>query len=548
VLAIEFEFIAGRYHATPWGRHVNEGAVEWPPSPWRILRSLAAVWHRKADPARFPETMLVDLLEGLAEQVPEFVLPATTAFHSRHYMPQRTGTALVFDAFLGFDVDRSDRNMTIVWPRLELGEQVLVLLDFLLGNLSYLGRAESWVVARRLLGFAGTTNCFPASADDGRAASPADDEEWAMERVLCSLSSSMYQVWLEGFTAGTTVPKSKKGSDMMPPSRLYDALLVETGFLEKGGWTSPPGARLAPYWIRKPTGKYTSSERTTDSEGYQIARFLLMGKVLPKVEQSVEIGHLLRLTLMSLGPDEPSVEILGKDRDGNPLRKGHQHAFFLPEDEDGDGLIDHLVFYSHLPVSNDVAKALSIVRYLHTQDYRREQERRRKDGQERHGGSGRWELILEAAGSGGAVKDMSPLTRSSTVWVSRTPYFHPWHRKRNGSLGPEEQIRWEAALRGMPEIVHVEILDRLDSNSFRSRAGRMVKARPLYRSAFRVMRSSGSTSGSTPDKYGSYVKITFAKPVSGPVVFGYGCHYGLGLFASIGAEQDEWALGASLDH
>ena len=542
MLAIEFEFVAGRYHATPWGRHVNEGAVEWPPSPWRILRSLAAVWHRKADPMRFPENMLVDLVEGLTEQVPEFQLPATTAFHSRHYMPQRTGTALVFDAFLGFDADRSDRTATIVWPGLELEKRLLVLLDFLLENLSYLGRAESWVVARRLLDFAGTTNCFPASAEDGRAASPEDEEELAIERVLCSLSSSMYQVWLEGFTAGITVPKSKKGSDKMPPPRLYDAVLVETGYLEKGGWTSPPGARLVPYWIRRPKSEHRASERMADSRGYQVARFLLTGKVLPKVEQSVEIGHLLRLALMSLGPDEPSVEILGKDRDGNPLREGHQHAFFLPEDEDGDGLIDHLVFYSRFPVSDDVARALSFVRYLHTQDYRREQEQRRKDGQERHGGAGRWELILEAAGSEGMVTEMSSLLRPSTVWVSRTPYFHPWHRKRNGRFGPEEQIRHEAALRGMPEMARVEMLDRLDSNSFRSDTGRAVKARPLYRSGFRIMRSSGSTSGNTPDKYGSYVKITFAQPVSGPVVFGYGCHYGLGLFASIGDDVDEGAL------
>ena len=30
---IELTFPAGRYHATPWGRHVNEGAVEWPLLP-----------------------------------------------------------------------------------------------------------------------------------------------------------------------------------------------------------------------------------------------------------------------------------------------------------------------------------------------------------------------------------------------------------------------------------------------------------------------------------------------------------------------------------
>ena len=43
---IKLTFPAGRYHATPWGRHVNEGVPEWPPSPWRLLRALVAVWKR----------------------------------------------------------------------------------------------------------------------------------------------------------------------------------------------------------------------------------------------------------------------------------------------------------------------------------------------------------------------------------------------------------------------------------------------------------------------------------------------------------------------
>ena len=39
---ILFSFPGGRYHATPWGSHVNEGLVEWPPSPWRLLRPFIA--------------------------------------------------------------------------------------------------------------------------------------------------------------------------------------------------------------------------------------------------------------------------------------------------------------------------------------------------------------------------------------------------------------------------------------------------------------------------------------------------------------------------
>ncbi len=34
-ISIAIQFSAGRFHATPWGHHVNEGLPEWPPSPWR---------------------------------------------------------------------------------------------------------------------------------------------------------------------------------------------------------------------------------------------------------------------------------------------------------------------------------------------------------------------------------------------------------------------------------------------------------------------------------------------------------------------------------
>lgn len=46
-ISAEIRFPLGRYHATPWDRHVNEGAIEWPPSPWRLARALYAVWKER---------------------------------------------------------------------------------------------------------------------------------------------------------------------------------------------------------------------------------------------------------------------------------------------------------------------------------------------------------------------------------------------------------------------------------------------------------------------------------------------------------------------
>ena len=72
---IELRFPAGRFHATPWGRHVNEGAVEWPPSPWRILRALIATWYLKVSPEEAPEPLMRKLIQALAQQPATCQLP-----------------------------------------------------------------------------------------------------------------------------------------------------------------------------------------------------------------------------------------------------------------------------------------------------------------------------------------------------------------------------------------------------------------------------------------------------------------------------------------
>ena len=79
---LELRFPAGRYHATPWGRHVNEGAVEWPPSPWRIVRALIATWYLKAR----------EISEGTIRALADALEPAAGfSFALRHH---RTHAAL----------------------------------------------------------------------------------------------------------------------------------------------------------------------------------------------------------------------------------------------------------------------------------------------------------------------------------------------------------------------------------------------------------------------------------------------------------------------
>src|SRR5690606_19652168 len=119
MVAVGFRFIAGRYHATPWDRHVNEGELEWPPSTWRLSRALIATWHRKVSPGGEGEETISSLIEKLAGVLPHYRVPPATHVHSRHYMPATGGKrTLVFDAWAA--LGRGDEDeVQIVWPGLE---------------------------------------------------------------------------------------------------------------------------------------------------------------------------------------------------------------------------------------------------------------------------------------------------------------------------------------------------------------------------------------------------------------------------------------------
>src|SRR6266404_4683186 len=86
VPTLKLRFPGGRYHATPWGHHVNEGLIEWPPSPWRLLRALIACGFSSQGWTEIP-AQAQQLLDKLAAVFPSYRLPEASAAHSRHFMP-----------------------------------------------------------------------------------------------------------------------------------------------------------------------------------------------------------------------------------------------------------------------------------------------------------------------------------------------------------------------------------------------------------------------------------------------------------------------------
>lgn len=554
MVIIKLTFPGGRYHATPWGRHVNEGAVEWPPSPWRLIRALIAVYWRKGRHLAEPETLQL-LLDRLATTPPHYALPDGSAAHTRHYMPLYNGkTTKVFDAF--FHV-APDACLHIGWPGLKLEDSERALLGGLLEGLAYLGRAESWTEAELLPPNASAPVFNAVPVEDPLAEPPPGQER---EQVLCPMVPEDYAAWrnearaekeaqlTEKHMAKAREKAIAKGKDpetakITPaerrkleanlaelfPETLFGALHADTGDLHKQGWSVPPGSRRVAYRrppLEKPRTRQ-AAPRQRQRRPPSIVRFSLASDtagadVRPRTEDTLYLGENVRRALMSKSrklaerrghPDPQCAPVFsGKARDGAPLADGHTHAHILPCDDDGDGRIDHVLVYAPMGFSHDDLAAMSCLRRLW-----------------QHGG--RPELLAVLVGQGEPADfggfntrdEETPVLAESAVWCSATPFMLPRHPKRNkrgepkldaeGNWidGPQMQLCAELERRGLPRPVRVECC--APGHKWRHFATRRTNGGGA--------RSQGGGMGFT---------IEFAEPVRGPIALGYGCHFGLGLF------------------
>lgn len=490
MLAIAFTFPAGRYHATPWDRHVNEGAVAWPPEPWRILRALIATWHHKVKhDGKHAETALEGLITSLAAELPQYSLPAASHSHTRHYMPQFAPgkTSLVFDAFTA--VSRTDA-LGVAWPNVNLPNEQRTLLDDLLAVIGYLGRTESWVEARRM-DVAPAANCKPG---DNAIDTDTGEIKGELVTLYAPLPLAEYQALRSRFLVDKKAQKRLGGT---LPEALLDALSVDTNELRKLGWSQPPAARKVGYLRPLDALRPKPIIQRVEMPAVTAVTFILAGKPLPRVEDSLRIGELMRIAAMGqcrhdFGEDRIPAVFSGH---GLPEGNRHRHAFYLPWDSNGDGKLDRVLVYAADGISDAEQRALAKVQRLWER------------------GGTEWRLVLEGCG---AADVAAGLTRPSTTWESVTPYLHPWHVKKR--FGVADQIRRECRERGIPEPVAIKTVDEVDVGKGRMR-------RPIHFHRFRSHRDLHQ-----PDRVGSFHRLTFAEAVGGPLALGFGCHYGLGLF------------------
>lgn len=394
----------GRFHANPWGRHVNEAVVEWPPSPWRVLRALYSAWKCRAPD--LGTEVVENLLRSLAVP-PTFVLPPSLDSHTRHYLPDgRWGTDKGTDAFT---VLERGAAVGVTWP-VDLDDPARRALSTLLASLPYLGRAES-ICEARLIG--------PGERLVGESRAPVPIGQAVDGEAIRLLTPRL----------PLDVP----------------ALVARPLDVRRAGLVEPPGSYWQTYARPSravPPSNPSRSHYRRPTTPPNAMRWAVHSPAPPSVRAAVAMTDVLRRACMSWVGDPPSELLAGKDATGVPL-KGHRHAHYLAFDDQGLRKLTHLVVWVPAGLGPREVAALARLDALrgreHISDFRPAR------------------LGLEAVGQ---VSVVAPeLTGPSTRWTSHTPFAPPRHAGRGTPwvAHVEAQVRQELVRRGHPEPSSIDV-------------------------------------------------------------------------------------------
>ena len=519
---IQMQFPAGgRLHATPWDRHVNEGATEWPPSPWRIQRALVATWYLKARD-EIDEPLMRSLTDALAGVLPSFELPAATQSHTRHYMPGRgADKPKVFDTFV-----QSDQPLRIAWS-VDLTEPQRHALALLCQRLGYLGRAESIVEAELL---PEDHEIIPSSHPLASESELGQGHE--LVRVLCASTPAEHSTW---FSANqppeAPKPKAKKtkAKNAAPslPASIFDALHAETGTLQSQGWLIPPGSRWADY-----TRSLSAFEPEAispihrDKKLATVARFAIASNVLPRITQAVSVADRLHKTLVVYAdkrqlPD-PGI-FTGLSVDKQPMTD-HQHTHIFCELGEKRDTIGFITLYAPGGFGPEAQAVIEDVQ------------------RSRLWGKGEHDIDLILLGFGDEGTFDSPLFAKSAKWRSLTPFVGTQHLKTYGDGRPKLDAHgWQQGSAASCLLQRLEkdprAVGKLKPNGLRKHTSIVVrKDRHLRCLQFQTRRPNGGGQRGNGDS-GAFT-LEFEEEIQGPLALGYGSHFGLGLFVPVDPDSD----------
>jgi CRISPR-associated protein Csb2 len=562
---MEMRFLSGRYHATPWGKHANEGDVEWPPSLWRITRALLATWFHKAQD-EVEEATCRSLLAKLSSGLPTYYLSRQfVQSETRHYMPLyefgKPGinkTTKVLDSFLHFASDgEGHADLMMEWTACELSSLEREALALLLERLGYLGRAESWVEARLVEVFGEGDDSFLAgyevvcptgqiqegeSGEALRLLAPRRPEEygaWREERVVWEKERRLLEK--QRTSKAKNPPKKLTKKELLPveaalPESWFEALQAETS-LKRLGWSVPPGSVWVDYVVKPSREPLHLRSRLSSAEDPkpEVAVLALSGGALPRLTDAMALTNQLHRAFVCI---DPSCQVLrGCDESGDKL-KGHEHAYLLPWANE-QGRVDHVVVYAKGGLDKQARNAIHrLQRLLMPASLEQKQKDRFSKWASNDNafrvtllGFEHVSVLREESRKEGWMK----MFATSQEWCSMTPFCPTRHAKLTKRGEPKMRDGWhidsppdelrrllamnfDASLVDEPPLRNVETL---------------VGGRITRWFDFHTHRREGRGGRRAGNQVWGFERVTFTEPVAGPLVAGYGAHFGLGMLRPV---------------
>lgn len=471
---LSFTFPLGRYHATPWEGSANTSDVEWPPSPWRILRALIATWY-----ARWPDlpSETIDRILSRLGTPDAYLTPPALPGSTRHYMPDpkhkrsETGnTDQVIDAFLAVVPEES---LLVHWAG-DLEASDRETLRKLVELIPYLGRSESI--------------CVATLWDD----EPTIDDGW----------------WRLGEDGEGVRQVELLAPDGPPPREYLEATTTAT---RKGRRLIPLGAHAARYGTRAPQ---RSAPRSFARPSLDIncVRLDLSSPVPVREGNAIlatdALHKAIRRAIDGYRADLVGA-FIGVESDGSPRQGPHDHLHLLPLPRvrqirpflPADSVTASIFLWCPGGIPAEFAGTIQLdVHTIWTQ------ERRNSDMPPQY---------LLNAGAGAVDALLPNLTGPAREWVSVTPYLPVRHRKPNRPAAAflAEELATECGYRALPSPTGLAVVDS-----------------PQHRREIVRYRRRRTVEEMRRRRPGVYLRMRFAEAVPGPLALGQLSHFGYGLF------------------
>ncbi len=542
MLALRLTFPWGRHYAHPWGLNPSRlREAEWPPSPWRLLRALAAGWFR-ANSGQLPTPELIALLDRLGNELPEIAVGPVAFAQTVHWQPN-FGAGDKDDKQTGvYKRTRHENHFAATsapvifrWPCVVLGDEHRALLDVILPHISYFGRAESLCTLEpgNESDLPSDGWCRPCLADGKPIRRIAED----CRDLFCPNP--------QDFQAADLWSRRAQRDRLNPgdsPPHLVEDLLSHQPFPDGARWVS---YQMPEGWPGRWVVRAAKSVRRkgVSSPATRIARYLrfsLQCRVPVALKFTVPLAEQFRYEALKhfgrVNNNAPSFALSGHGRPED-VEGEHQHAFYLPlgSNKNNPDLLDELHVWCPYGFTQTEIEALMRV---HRLDW----------------GSGKYPIRPVMLAIGNTVPDGSPISIGqicSRAWQSRTPFVPPRYFYRGNLHGaklkvkdaPEQQL---AKCLGQAGIAVPCDIRRLTPNGLAQRCIPPIAEWDIVRTPEGEEESASGgivTAVHIPAKspkrekvrrIGLFFELTFDTAVIFPMpALGHSNHFGLGLFVAV---------------